>query len=206
MRRSSRVALRAAICESLRAKADKLAVRYLGAFQFSALAQTASELAECEGFSLPANLPFPARNLSIQSAIAETIQAAHFLAHSPNDIRAHLALKDAIYQVDVAIGRAADKVPASLLAANVEPPERVPFAAKRAPRETVLELSSGSAQMAGRSPHHTRDLNMRDARIVAILAKRRYRTTKNVSRRQIAELISEAQAMTDDQARNYIYC
>lgn len=201
-----RPALRAAICESLRAKADKLAVRYLGAFQFSALAQAASELAECEGFSLPANLPFPARSLTIQSAIAETIQAAHFLAQFPSDIRAHLALKDAIYQVDVAIGRAADNRPASLLAANVEPPERVPFAAKRAPREAVLELSNGSATMAGRNPHAARELNMRDARIVAILAKRRYRTTKNVSRRQIAELIGEAQAMTDDQARNYIYC
>lgn len=200
-----RPALRAAICESLRTKADKLAVRYLGAFQFSALAQAASELAECEGFSLPVSLPFPARSLTIQSAIAETIQAAHSLAQSPSDIRAHLALKDAIYQVDVAIGRAADNRPASLLAANVEPPERVPFAAKRAPREAVLELSNGSATMAGRNPHAARDLSMRDARIVAILAKRRHLNGKPYTRRMIADMIAEAQAMTDDQAACYIH-
>lgn len=194
------------ICESVRQKADALAVRYLGAFQFSALNLAASELADKAGFTIPRNLPFTPDNRTMRAALADVIQSAHALASDPENIRAHLNLRAAVAQFDHSVGLAADKIPARTLAADVQAPEPVPFAAKRAPRECVLELSNGSAQMAGRNPHSARELSMRDARIVAILAKRRFRNTGKVTRRQIAELISEAQAMPEAVAANFIYC
>lgn len=158
-------------------------------------------------------IPHKVRAVPIPRARLAYWQALDAWCSAPEDLRAYLAQDRARATFEHSLGHAQGNADRLLVASKPRRQQKtLPQRAhapetyiqlKRAPSESVRELSNGSAVMAGLQPHSARDLSMRAVRAASVLAairgKKYYQT-----RRQISELIAECEAMSDDSIAHYL--
>lgn len=184
--------------------ADEFNEQSLGSFALNLITQAMRELAEQNHVTLPARPLKLDDAFSPSAARVNVWAAAHDLSANPKSPAHYRELRRAIAQFEHSYGQAADCLKAKRLHKTRHAPDRVAFHAKHAPRQAVLECSSGSAAMANRPIPEPRSLTEEQATAMAMIARYRYYDPKLCSRRQVADIKREVLAMNKDQLARWM--
>lgn len=176
----------------------------LGAFTLNLIDQAMRELAEQNRVTLSARPLKLDDGYAPSAARVNVWAAAHALADNPTSPAHYRELRRAIAQFEHALGQAADCLKAKHLRKRAPLPERPAFIPKHAPRQAVLECSSGSAAMANRPVPEPRTLTKEQATAMVTIAKFRYYAPKLCTRQQIAAIENEVLAMNKDQLARWL--
>lgn len=184
--------------------ADEFNEQSLGAFTLNLIDQAMRELAEQNRVTLSARPLKLDDGFSPSAARVNVWAAAHDLSANPKSPAHYRELRRAIAQFEHSYGQAADCLKAKRLHKTRHAPDRVAFHAKHAPRQAVLECSSGSAAMANRPIPEPRTLTKEQATAMVTIAKFRYYAPKLCTRQQIAAIENEVLAMNKDQLARWL--
>lgn len=189
--------------------ASRFACAGISQFELTLIQEYAKELAERHKVFVPTGIPYKVRGLSIVEAKCRVSSAAIALAHAPKKVRGYLDLGQAIAQFHHSLNLAHEARPSdprkkTRSRKKVHAPERPAFIPKHAPRQAVLECSSGSAAMANRPIPEPRSLTKEQATAMVTIARYRYYDPKLCTRQQIAAIENEVLAMNKDQLARWL--